>query len=125
MSGSIFGRLQQQLDIQNRAEGISALDLAQLPPGLRKIMRLMLREIEMSHAAILEAMSDQPEPDRMKPGDLENALSTLSQQGWLICRGEGDRRNYTVNLRRKQGSSLAGSIFNSLEERIRDQKGSG
>ena len=43
----VFDRLQKQLDIRKREEGISALELRDLPSNLRKIMRLLLREVVM------------------------------------------------------------------------------
>jgi hypothetical protein len=51
MSGSIYDRLKQKVDVQKYEEGITALDLASLPATLRKIMRTMLREVEMTHTS--------------------------------------------------------------------------
>lgn len=123
--GSIYDRLQKKLDIQHEEEGISPGDIAQLPPALRKIMRLMLREIELTHKAISEAMAALPEAERLSQTDLGQALDTLTTQNWLIRRGEGDRLNYTVNLRRKRGSSLDMSFWNTLDTKIAESKKSG
>jgi hypothetical protein len=122
MSGSIYDRLQKALDVQKQEEGISAGDIAQLPPALRKIMRLMLREIEMTHAAIHAAMDAMPAADKLSPADLDQALETLTQQNWLIRRGEGEHTNYTVNLRRKAGSSLGQSFWSALDAKIAESK---
>ena len=122
MSESIFDRLQKKLEIQKSEEGISALDLAQLPQNLRRVMRLMLREIEMTRTAIVEAIDNMPEDQRLSSIELDEALKTLSQQGWLICRGEGERLNYAVNLRRKRGSTLEAGIFQALENKIPQDK---
>jgi hypothetical protein len=122
MDGSIYDRLQKKLEIQKEAEGISALDIAQLPPALRKIMRLMLREVELTHTAICEAMSAVQTSDRLSQADLDQALDTLTAQNWLICRGEGERLNYTVNLRRKPPSKLGGTFWNALDAKIAESK---
>jgi hypothetical protein len=122
MDGSIYDRLQKKLDIQKEEQGISALDIAQLPPALRKIMRLMLREVELTHAAICEAMSAVQTADRLNRAELDQALDTLTAQNWLICRGEGERLNYTVNLRRKPPSTLGGSFWNALDAKIAESK---
>ncbi len=122
MSESIFDRLQKNLEIQKSEEGISALDLAQLPQNLRRVMRLMLREIEMTRTAIVEAIDNMPEDQHLSNTELDEALKTLSQQGWLICRGEGERLNYAVNLRRKRGSTLEAGIFQALENKITQDK---
>jgi hypothetical protein len=47
MAGA-FDRLQKQIDEQRKHNGISVLDLADLPPALRKIMRLMLRQTRLT-----------------------------------------------------------------------------
>jgi len=122
MSESIFDRLQKKLDVQKSEEGISALDLAQLPQNLRRVMRLMLREIEITRATIVEAIENMPEDQRLSHEELDEALKTLCQQGWLICRGEGERLNYAVNLRRKRGSTLEAGIFQALENKIAQDK---
>jgi DNA-binding transcriptional ArsR family regulator len=115
---SVFDRLQKQLDIQMRDEGISALEIAELPPHLRRIMRLMLREVEMSYASICAVVDEIPEADRMSRAELDSALATLTRQFWLIRRGEGERVTYQVNLRRKAGSKIAQGLWNILDTRI-------
>ena len=122
MNGSIFDRLQKKLEVQKAEEGISAGDIADLPPVLRKIMRLMLREVELTYAAICAAVDAMPGPDQLSRPDLDQALETLTRQNWLIRRGEGERLNYTVNLRRKAGSQMGQNFWNSLDEKIAQSK---
>jgi len=114
----VFDRLQRQLDDKSQEGGISAIDIASLPPALRRIMRLMLRELEMNRAGLLEAIQAMAEEDRLSEAELDEALAELSKQQWLIRFGEGERASYKVNLRRKAGSTLAGSIWASLEDKI-------
>jgi hypothetical protein len=125
MDGSVFDRLQKVLDIQKQEEGISAGDIAELPPALRRIMRMMLREVEMTYTAICTAMEAAPAADRLSRADLDQALKTLTLQSWLICRGEGDHLNYMVNLRRKAGSQLGSTFWNALDEKIAESKRKG
>jgi len=40
----------------------------------------------------------------------------------LICRGEGEHLNYTVNLRRKAGSQLGMNFWNALDAKIEESK---
>lgn len=119
MSG-VFDRLQKQIDDKQKEGGITALDLADLPPALRKIMRLMLRQLQMDYPQLCEAMEKMPEGERLSRADLDNALKTLSQQAWLIQIGEGERAIYKVNLRRKAGSTLASGIWQSLDAKLKD-----
>jgi len=116
----VFDRLQKQIDDKQKEGGITALDLADLPPALRKIMRLMLRQLHMNYPQLYEAMEKMPEGERLSRADLDEALKTLSQQAWLIQIGEGERAIYKVNLRRKAGSTLASGIWQSLDAKLKD-----
>ena len=115
---SLFDKLQNEIDIREKKGGVTALDLAELPVPLRKIMRSMLRKIELSKTDIANIFEDIPEKDRSEIKDLNAAIKTLTKQGWLIAFGQGDDQTFKVNLRRKKGSTLASSIFDKLEERM-------
>lgn len=117
MSG-IFDRLQRQLDIKKREQGISPLELADLPSDLRKIMRLMLREVVIKYSDLCVAVEAMPEKNRLNQTELDMALSKLVEQNWLIAAGEGEFLSYRVNLRRKAGSSLDQDIWAALNARI-------
>ncbi len=121
MSG-VFDRLHKKLEVEKRDEGISPLDIADLPPNLRMIMRLMLRQVTMDHADLKKAMEDMPEAVRMKMAEFDEALETLKQQGWLIRRGMGEKVHFQVNLRRKPGSKLAAGIWGALDSKIAESK---
>ena len=62
----VFDRLQRQIEDKKQEGGITALDLADLPPALRKIMRLMLRQLEMTYPQLVEAMANMPEEERLQ-----------------------------------------------------------
>jgi hypothetical protein len=117
----VFDRLQKQITDKQGEGGITALDLADLPPALRKIMRLMLRELQMDHAHLVEAVEATTGEDKLSRTDLNSALETLTQQAWLTRVGEGERAVYKVNLRRKSGSTLAAGIWSSLDSKLKDQ----
>ena len=118
----VFDRLQRQIEDKKQEGGITALDLADLPPALRKIMRLMLRQLEMTYPQLVEAMSNMPEAEKLSQQDLDEALNTLSKQFWLMRFGEGSRATYKVNLRRKAGSTLSTNIWASLDAKISGDK---
>lgn len=117
----VFDRLDKDIKSKQQEGGITALDLADLPPALRKIMRLMLRELQMTYPRLREAMESVPEQDRLTPDQLDSALSTLTQQFWLTHIGEGDKAIYKVNLRRRTGSTLAAGIWSSLDDKLKGQ----
>lgn len=119
--GGLFDRLQNQLENREKEGGISALDLATLPPSLRRIMRTMLREVELTYPEIVEAMNTVPEADRLSNSQLDEALATLTKQGWLIQLGMDSVITYKVNLRRKAGSGLTSGIWSALDSRMKDK----
>jgi len=119
---NVFDRLQNKLDIEKHDEGISLIEIAQLPPNLRKVMRIMLRELEITRKSLINEIDKLPKDDRLENDELFYSLETLAKQSWLISRGEGESLNYQVNLRRKSGSSLAKSFWAQLDDRIAAQK---
>jgi hypothetical protein len=118
----LFDRLQNELDDRDKEGGITALDLADLPAPLRKLMRLMLRKIELDTPSLRQAVDAMPEKDRMEKAELDQALDELCKKSWLIRRGEGDSVSYKVNLRRKASSTLMDSIWSSLDDKIEGQE---
>jgi len=115
----VFDRLNKEIKDKQQEGGITALDLAELSPALRKIMRLMLRELQMSYPRLCEAMDALPEKERLTRDGLDESLSTLTQQSWLIRIGEGEKAIYKVNLRHGSGSKLAAGIWSSLDAKLK------
>lgn len=118
----VFDRLHKQLEAESQQEGLSPLDLKDMPPLVRKVMRHMLREYELSETEIRRWAEELPKNERPAQADLAEALETLSRQFWLIKRGEGERARYQANLRRKAASKLDQSAWNSLEAKIAASK---
>ena len=119
MSG-VFDRLQKEIEDKQKDGGITPLDMVDLPPALRKIMRVMLRRVQMSYPDLMEAMKGVPEKERLSPDELEKAIATLVEQSWLMKIGEDERAIYKVNLRRKSGSTLASGIWKALDSKLKD-----
>jgi hypothetical protein len=119
----IFDRLQKQIDDKRKEGGITVLDLADLPSALRNVMRLMLRQVQMTYLQLCEAMDQLPADERMPRAHLDEALQKLAEQAWLIRIGEGERAIYKVNLRRKPGSKLGESIWENLDAKLKDNPG--
>jgi len=117
----VFDRLQKEIENKQSEGGITALDLADLPPALRKIMRLMLRELQLNYPQLIEAVAALPEAERLASKELDEALDVLTRQSWLVRIGEGRKAIYKVNLRRKLGSTLASGIWNTLDSKLKDK----
>ena len=88
----VFDRLQKQIEDKQAAGGITALDLVDLPPALRKIMRLMLRKMQLKYPELCEAMDQMADDERMSRTDLDKTLEMLVEQAWLMQIGEGDHQ---------------------------------
>lgn len=115
----VFDRLQKQLEDKRKEGGISVLDLAELPPALRKIMRLILRQTKMNYTQLREAIEQLPESERLTRANLDEALKKLSDLAWLIQIGEGERAVYKVNLRPRAGSNLSETIWQNLDSKLK------
>jgi len=122
MSG-VFDRLQKEIEDKQKDGGITPLDMVDLPPALRKIMRVMLRRVQMSYPELTEAMKSVPEKERLSNDELEEAITALVEQSWLMKLGEGERAIYKVNLRRKSGSTLASGIWQALDSKLKEPPG--
>jgi hypothetical protein len=115
---SLFDRLQNELEDRDKDSGITPLDLADLPPILRKMMRVILREVEMTRDDLIDSIKSLLEGDQIEDEDLDKSLEALVKQSWLIVLGEGERLRYRVNLRRKKTLDLDSSIWNALESKV-------
>ena len=117
----VFDRLNKQLESKKGSGGILPHDLATLPPALRRIMRLMLREMQMSYPQLCDAIDEMPEADRLSRDELSSTLTSLTEEFWLTRIGEGEKAIYKVNLRREEGSVLAKGIWSSLNSKLKDK----
>ena len=60
-TSNVFDTLQKKLQVDKREQGISTLEIASLPPNLRKIMRLMLREVQLPYNEICTYLESLPD----------------------------------------------------------------
>lgn len=118
----LFDSLQSELDNRSKDEGISPMDLLDLPEHMRMIMRKMLRSGTMRKDEIFEFVSSWDEEKRLGEADLEKTLSELAAQGWLIQIGEGNTLGYRVNLRRKKSSQLSSSIWDAIDSKLTERE---
>lgn len=118
----VFDRLKKEIENKGSEGGITALDMVDLPPTLRKIMRLMLRKLQLNYPQLLETVAAFPENERLSNKDLDEALEALTVQGWLVRIGQGEKAIYKVNLRRKAGSQLASGVWNTLDEKLKGKE---
>ncbi len=96
--------------------GISALDLGNLPPAPRRILRLLLRTRELTYPALCAAVEALPAAERLSRAELDAVLKRLIEQGWLSWRDSAHGPIYTVNLRRPAHRRLNQPIWEALTQ---------
>jgi hypothetical protein len=119
MSG-LYDRLMDQLDDDDNEQpaGLTPLDIAELPEGQRQVMFALLRDTRAAtNGVTVEALQEKLGPVE----GLDGVLNDLTRNSWLIRLGESPNVRYKVNLRRKRGSTLGGSIWASLSSRLADE----
>jgi len=79
---------------------LNVLEIADLPPTQRKIMRLILRKVEMTYADLCDAVDAMPETDRLSRNELDQVLEVLKADQWVVTGEKDDLPAYRVNLRR-------------------------
>jgi len=115
----LFDHLERELNSRQEEvqEGISVLDLVDLPEPLRKIMRLMFRKTKSKYTYSEIAT----EMESFNKQELDQTLIALVKQGWLIRFGEGESATYKVNLSRKRGSSLDNNFWSVIDRKIEER----
>ena len=115
---SLFDDLRKRLEQESSTSGISAWDLAHLPNAQRRVIRLILRDVQLSYAELCRVVASLPVQERLEPAEIDEALAALVAQSWLIRLDQDNRPTFRVNLRRKAGSRLGASIWEQLERQI-------
>ncbi len=115
----IFNRLNERLD-DGKPEGVTTLDIMELPRAQQQILLLMLRD----QRAALDGVTLQTLTERFPNAqNLPETLAELSKNGWLISLGEPPLSRYKINLRRKRGAALNGiwtGVLDQLAEKPQD-----
>jgi hypothetical protein len=91
---------------RSQSDGLAAVDMVSLPLPQLRIMRLMLKQREMTYPQLCEAVGAMPEAERLSQTELDEALSVLLEQRWLIRVDDNQPDIYKVNLRRKSAGRL-------------------
>ncbi len=118
----LFEWLQTEIEKRRLGQGMRPTDLLTLPPPQRRVMRLLLREVQMSYPDLVTAVSTLPTKQRLTTAELDDSLTQLTQAGWLIRLGQDELITYRVDLRRKPGSKVASSMWGTLEKRLQERQ---
>jgi CRP-like cAMP-binding protein/HEAT repeat protein len=91
-------------------DGQPVVDLKDLAPPLRAIIRLVLREAEMDREAIQENARHLPE-FAGNPESIQVVIDGLAEAGWLVRQPNLETAIYSVNVRPKAGKPFAQSLW--------------
>ena len=95
--------------------GLSMLDLVGLPPAQRTLMRLMLRQPDISYTELAQALAGLPAADRLSPAELDETLDALLQQHFLLRSAGEQDVTFRVNHRRTARSTRRSKIWDALD----------
>lgn len=103
--------------VSDRADddGISPLDLESLPASTRKIMRLILRNVEISNADLRLAVDAFPPAEHIAGDELDKMLDDMVERRWLLRLGGTPEYRYKVNLRRRASRPIGKNLWDKLD----------
>jgi predicted transcriptional regulator len=107
MSG-LFDRLQDEIDARGRSEGLSPIDLLDLPAEVAAITKKIVRRNGMSLAEIAEEMQQTPEA-------VQVTLDELVERGFIRQIEVQDEIWYKANFARKPDKKLAQGVWSVLD----------
>ena len=93
--------------------GFNMVDFMDLPGFERCVVRLILRETELTYPQLVEAITTLPEEQQMECDRLDEALDHLTGSQWLVPEGDGQQRRYRVAMHRR--SSQNPGMWDNLE----------
>lgn len=111
----LFDRLQDEIDARGRQEGLSPIDLLDLPPALAAIAKKIVRRNGLSLAEIAQEMGQTPE-------ETQAVLDDLVEKG-LIRRVEVNNEIwYKAHFARKADKKLSTGVWSALDNLLEEGK---
>ena len=107
----LFDRLQDEIDAQGRQEGLSPIDLLDLPAGLAAIVKKIVRRNGMSLTEIAEEMG-QP------PADTLVVLDELAKKGLVRQVEVSSEIWYKAHFARKADKKLSTGVWSALDDML-------
>lgn len=107
MSG-LFDRLQGEIEARERQEGLSPIDLLDLPPALATITKKIVRKNGMSLTDIAEEMGKPPE-------EAAAMLEELVVKGFMRRVEVSDEIWYKAFFARKPDKKLTSGVWSALD----------
>jgi DNA-binding MarR family transcriptional regulator len=104
----LFNRLQDELDSREQQDGISPIDLLDLPPALATIIKQIVRKNGMKLADIAKALNQSPEK-------AQKALDELVDKGYVRRVEVKEDIWYKAFFRRKADKPIGSGVWAALD----------
>jgi DNA-binding MarR family transcriptional regulator len=102
----------------HRVEGVTPVDLLDLPPVLNQVLRVLLSHGPMTQTQMRAALAALPDTLWLDDSDLSRALSGLVEQQWLLRSATDSTESepaYQINLRAKARVAAATGGLEALD----------
>ena len=111
----LFDRLQDEIDARGRQEGLSPIDLLDLPPALAAIAKKIIRRNGLSLAEIAQEMGQTPE-------ETQAVLDDLVEKGLIRQIEVNSEIWYKAHFARKADKKLSTGVWSALDNLLEEGK---
>jgi DNA-binding MarR family transcriptional regulator len=111
----LFNRLQDEIDSREQQEGISPIDLLDLPPALATIIQQIVRKNGMKLADIAKALNQSPD-------ETQKALDDLVGKGYVRRVEVKEDIWYKAFFRRKADKPIGSGVWSALDGLIEEDE---
>lgn len=108
----IFGRIQSEIEAQEKQEGITLAELLNLSEPLRRLLNRITREGEMSVETAAGYLEESPASARQ-------TLDALVEKGYLEREKRAEGWVYRTRFARKRGRKIPVGIWSALDLEMR------
>ena len=106
---NLFNRLQDEIEAQEHQDGISPIDLLDLPSTISSIVKKIIRHNGMKLSQIAEEM-DQP------PEEVQKTLDGLVEKGYMRRVEVKTEVWYKARFAKKKNRTLSSGFWNALDQ---------
>ncbi len=110
LMGSLFDRLQDEIDSREHQPGISPADLLDMPPSLASVVKQIVRKNGMKLSEVAELLEETPE-------SAQKMLDDLVEKGYVRRVEVKDQIWYKAHFGRRR-SRLSSDFWSALDEAV-------
>ena len=106
---NLFNRLQDEIDSQEKQDGISPIDLLDLPSAISSIIKKIIRRNGMKLAQIAEELNQSPD-------ETQETLDGLVEKGYVRRVEVKEEVWYKARFAQKRTRSLSSGFWSALDQ---------